>query len=185
MFKELLKKIARTLESARISYLIVGGQAVLLYGEPRLTQDIDITLGVDEKALPLILTLMTAQGIRSRTSRPEAFVKETSVLPCVEQETGIRLDFIFSFSEFETRAIARAKSVDMDGMPVKFISLEDLLVQKIISARPRDLEDIKSILLKNRNCDLPYVMENLDEFEKALDRPLRSVFQELQKQIRY
>ena len=27
--------------------MLIGGQAVLLYGEPRLTRDIDITLGVD------------------------------------------------------------------------------------------------------------------------------------------
>ena len=27
--------------------MIIGGQAVLLYGEPRLTRDIDITLGVN------------------------------------------------------------------------------------------------------------------------------------------
>ncbi|GAH87084.1 unnamed protein product, partial [marine sediment metagenome] len=27
--------------------MIIGGQAVLLYGEPRLTRDIDVTLGDD------------------------------------------------------------------------------------------------------------------------------------------
>jgi len=26
--------------------MVIGGQAVLLYGEPRLTRDIDITLGI-------------------------------------------------------------------------------------------------------------------------------------------
>lgn len=29
--------------------MIIGGQAVMVYGEPRLTKDIDITLGVDIK----------------------------------------------------------------------------------------------------------------------------------------
>ncbi len=46
MFEELLKKIGLALDENAIPYMVIGGQAVLLYGEPRLTRDIDITLGV-------------------------------------------------------------------------------------------------------------------------------------------
>jgi len=46
MFQKLLKKVANELNTHNIPYIVVGGQAVLLYGEPRLTKDIDITLGV-------------------------------------------------------------------------------------------------------------------------------------------
>jgi hypothetical protein len=46
MFKKLLKKIANELNNNNIPYMVIGGQAVLLYGEPRLTKDIDITLGI-------------------------------------------------------------------------------------------------------------------------------------------
>jgi hypothetical protein len=35
--------------------MIIGGQAVLLYGEPRLTKDIDITLGVNVDRLKDLL----------------------------------------------------------------------------------------------------------------------------------
>jgi hypothetical protein len=45
MFEQLLEAIARGLERLSIPYMLIGGQAVLLYGEPRLTCDIDITLG--------------------------------------------------------------------------------------------------------------------------------------------
>jgi hypothetical protein len=47
MFTELLERLAHAFDEARLPYMIIGGQAVLLYGEPRLTRDIDITLGVD------------------------------------------------------------------------------------------------------------------------------------------
>jgi len=46
MFKKLFKKIANELNTHNIPYMIIGGQAILLYGEPRLTKDIDITLGI-------------------------------------------------------------------------------------------------------------------------------------------
>lgn len=45
--KELLKKLSIKLEERNIDYMIIGGQAVLIYGEPRLTKDIDITLGAN------------------------------------------------------------------------------------------------------------------------------------------
>jgi hypothetical protein len=46
MFTPLLERIALGLEKRQIAYMIIGGQAVLIYGEPRLTRDMDVTLGV-------------------------------------------------------------------------------------------------------------------------------------------
>ena len=46
MFKEIIIRIAKAFNENNIPYIIIGGQAVLLYGEPRLTRDIDIILGL-------------------------------------------------------------------------------------------------------------------------------------------
>ena len=54
MFERLLKKIAIQLKKGAIPYMVIGGQAVLLYGEPRLTRDIDITLGMGVNGLDKI-----------------------------------------------------------------------------------------------------------------------------------
>ena len=54
MFQTLLRKIAEALRPVDISYMIIGGQAVLLYGEPRLTKDIDVTLSVGVESLTCI-----------------------------------------------------------------------------------------------------------------------------------
>ncbi len=40
MLERLIEKLAIILEQHKIPYMIIGGQAVLLYGEPRLTKDI-------------------------------------------------------------------------------------------------------------------------------------------------
>ena len=47
MYQSLILRIADAFNKNGIPYMIVGGQAILLYGEPRMTQDIDITLGFD------------------------------------------------------------------------------------------------------------------------------------------
>jgi hypothetical protein len=54
MFGPLLERIAIALDGAGIPYMIIGGQAVLLYGEPRLTKDIDITIGAGPDRLTAV-----------------------------------------------------------------------------------------------------------------------------------
>ena len=56
MFESLIEKIARMLDEAGVRYMIIGGQAVLFYGEPRLTRDIDITLDATLEQLDDILS---------------------------------------------------------------------------------------------------------------------------------
>ncbi len=47
MFEKILSSLGVSLNKHSLRYMICGGQAVLLYGEPRLIRDIDIALGVD------------------------------------------------------------------------------------------------------------------------------------------
>jgi hypothetical protein len=63
-FERLIARIGRELSDRRIPYMLIGGQAVLLHGEPRLTQDIDITLGVDPGDLPTILEACASLRLR-------------------------------------------------------------------------------------------------------------------------
>lgn len=60
MFERVLKKIAFSLEKKKIPYMIIGGQAVLLYGEPRLTKDIDITLGIKSQEYNLLINAISS-----------------------------------------------------------------------------------------------------------------------------
>jgi len=41
MIEKFIKRTAQCLDRQKIPYMIIGGQAVLLYGRPRLTRDID------------------------------------------------------------------------------------------------------------------------------------------------
>ena len=95
MFQKLLGKIARELNKRRIPYMVIGGQAVLLYGDPRMTRDIDVTLGVGPEALPLLSEALQSLGLRSLVEEVPAFVQRTMVLPAQDDESGIRFDFIF------------------------------------------------------------------------------------------
>jgi predicted nucleotidyltransferase len=181
VFKELLSKISKQLEKSRVPYMIIGGQAVLLYGEPRLTKDIDIALGVTPERLLEIESLSKKLNLRILVENPKDFVKKTMVLPVEDEKTGISIDFIFSFSEYEKQAIKRANPVRMMNTDVKFASLEDVVIHKIIAGRARDLEDVETILLKNPKYDEKYIKKWLDKFDNSLKKNFCKTFSRICK----
>jgi hypothetical protein len=102
---------------------------------------------------------------------PETFTRQTMVLPCEDPATGIRVDLVFSFSLYERQALERVQTVRMGEADVRFASLEDLIIHKVIAGRPRDLEDVRIMLIKNPGADLAYCRRWLQEFSAALSEP--------------
>ena len=95
MFQKLLARVANELSNLRIPYIVIGGQAVLLYGEPRLTKDIDITLGIGIDGLERIMNVVAKVPLSVLVNNPEDFVQKTMVLPTRDEKSGIRVDLIF------------------------------------------------------------------------------------------
>jgi predicted nucleotidyltransferase len=176
MFEAILARTARALDAAGIPYMVIGGQAVLLYGEPRLTKDIDVTLGVSLDRLDDVLAMAKDAGLEPLVD-PGTFTRETMVLPCRDPDSDIRLDLVLSHSRYEQEALARARTVETGGAAVRFASPEDLVVHKIVAGRPRDLEDVRSVLLKNPDIDRGLILRCLAEFESALEEPFRQRFE--------
>jgi hypothetical protein len=184
VFEILLSKIAGELKLLKIDYMVIGGQAVLLYGEPRLTKDIDITLGIDSDQLSLILEFLQKLKLEVLVDSAEEFVNRTKVLPVADSASGIRVDFIFSSSEFEKSALKRTTAIKHGKTAIKYASLEDLIIHKIIAGRPRDIEDINSMLIKHSDFDRKYIQYWLGEFDKSLDTSYLNSFESLANRIK-
>ncbi|MCB4792080.1 MAG: nucleotidyltransferase [Elusimicrobia bacterium] len=165
MIQVLIKKLAEALDRNNIPYMVIGGQAVLLYGSVRLTRDINVTLGIGTDKLEIVKKLCRDLNLSMIPGKSDEFVYETMVLPVEEKNIKIRVDFIFSFSEYEKQAINRVNRVIIEDYPVKFTSMEDLIVHKIFAGRAVDLEDIKNILIKNNDkINYEYIKKCLKEF---------------------
>jgi len=184
VFQKILRTVARELKQTSIPYMVIGGQAVLIYGEPRLTRDIDVTLGIGVSELARIKKVLPAMGLKILVKNEREFVERTMVLPTKDKESEIRVDFIFSFSPYERQAIGRARDIKVGRTQVKFASLEDVVIHKVISGRPRDLEDIKSILVKNPKYDSDYISGWLKEFDRSLNQNFLETFKKTEEEIR-
>lgn len=171
MLSEVLERVARALAAARIPYMVIGGQAVLVHGEPRLTRDIDVTLGVSLDRLADVVSAAAAAGLKPLVD-PESFARETMVLPCSDAASGVRVDLVLSESGFERDAIRRAIAVRIGSTDVSFVTAADLVVQKIVAARPRDLEDVRAIVARQPRLDREHVERLLRKMEEATELPL-------------
>jgi hypothetical protein len=169
VFEEILVLIAEVLSRRSIPYLVVGGQAVLLHGEPRLTRDIDVTLAMGPDRTDDLLALAAEMGLSTLPENPRSFIADTLVLPALHERTGVRVDFILAFTPYEEQAMDRAAVRTLRGQEVRFASAEDTLLLKLFAGRPRDLEDGRSILVRNPSLDLAYVRRWLAVFDESTD----------------
>lgn len=170
-FAATLARIAREFADRQLRFIVIGGQAVLVHGEPRLTQDIDLTVDAAPDRLPDVLDAISAARLSPLPSDVAAFVRDTFVLPAEDVESGIRVDIVFSATPYEATAIERAELIELGGQSVPFASAEDLLLHKLFAGRPRDLEDAAGIVRrKGKDLDWSYVRHWASEFSAVPGR---------------
>ncbi len=166
-----LAALTTELGRARLPFMLIGGQAVLLHGAPRVTEDVDATLGAEPARLASLLEACSVLGLVPIPQNVESFVAETFVLPVRHAGTGVRVDFIFSSTDYERGAIARAERVELAGTAVPFATAEDLIIHKLFAARPRDLEDVRGVLLrKGDSLDWAYMEKWARDFANVPGR---------------
>ena len=170
-FAAFIARIARELTGRQLPFMLIGGQAVLLHGQPRLTEDIDITLGVDPGHLQRLLDVCVALGLDPLPDDVPAFVRDTFVLPARHPDTAMRVDFIFSTTAYEQHAIGRAVRVVLCGVSVPFATAEDLVIHKLFAGRARDIEDAVGVARRQGGAlDWAYVERWAREFASVPGR---------------
>ncbi len=165
-----LGTLVRFLEERRVPYMVIGGIANLVWGEPRATLDIDVSVLVEEAGWrDLIRELRKNFQIMPRN--PVAFLRDTHVLP-IETSEGVRIDLLWAMLSYEHKAIARATLEEVAGHRVRVCRPEDLIIHKIISERPKDRQDVEAIVRhQGARLDRAYLTRMVAGLAQALDRP--------------
>jgi hypothetical protein len=164
-----IHEITAALDSEQIQYAVIGGIANAIWGEPRATIDVDVTVSVDDEDLPRIIGILGRQ-FRAAVSDPVVFARQTRVLP-LDTADRVRIDVMFALLPFELEAIRRAKDIAIAGRTVRVVTAEDLILMKIISDRPRDIADAEAIVRRRTGqLDRSYLEPRIRELASALER---------------
>lgn len=182
MSEPLLEKISEALNKKRIEYIVIGGQAVLVYGYARFTNDIDVLIGTDITKISLVNEICEEFGLTRL--KDDEFTRKTNVVPLFDQNTNFRTDLIFCFTDFEREAINMAVTTVKNGVPVRFATVEDLILMKLYASRAVDIEDIKKLLMLNKNIDLEHVYKWLTRFDEDPESNLTKKFKNIIESIK-
>ncbi|HVF34423.1 MAG TPA: nucleotidyl transferase AbiEii/AbiGii toxin family protein [Candidatus Saccharimonadia bacterium] len=164
----LVADLGRALEGVR--WCLIGAQAAVIYGSTRATLDVDASVAIPEHERERLLHRLEMERFHPRIEEPLEFAARTRVLLLVHRPTAIPVDLVLAGAGIEEEFLARAHLIDLDGTNVPVISPEDLVASKMLAGRPRDLEDVESVLRRRRGVDLAEVRDLLVIFEQALDR---------------
>ena len=168
--EEALVDLTQVLARHGIGYMVIGGLAAAVWGEPRTTLDVDVTVWVPDARIAALIEKL-AERFDVLVSDPTGFIARTRVLP-MRTRAGIRIDLIFGLLSFEEAAIRRAVDVSVGGTTVRFCSPEDLILHKIISTRERDLADARAVVVRRlASLDLGYLEPRIRELASLLERP--------------
>jgi hypothetical protein len=152
------------------SFCIVGGLAVLRWGKPRTTQDVDITLitgfGTEESFVDKLLA-----QFGTRRSDAREFALHNRVL-LLQSTSGIGIDVALGGFPFEELAVRRATPFEFEpGLSLITASAEDIVVMKAFAGRPQDWADTLGILRAQRVLDWPYIIEQLTPLCELKESP--------------
>jgi hypothetical protein len=166
---ELLATLSKVLASWGRWY-VFGAQAVIAYGVPRLSADVDVTLRLVPDEPQRFARDMEAAGFGLRIDDPD-FVRRTRVMPFVHLATAMPLDVVLAGSGLEDEFLDRARAVDVGGTTVPLIDPEDLIIAKVLAGRPKDLEDATGLWgLLGQEMDAGRIRRILRLLEEALSQ---------------
>jgi uncharacterized nucleotidyltransferase DUF6036 len=164
---ELLAAAAPVL-SAWGRWYLFGAQAVIAYGVPRLSADVDITLALTPEIPGQFADHMARAGFSLRIDDAD-FVRRTRVMPFVHDATAMPLDVVLADSGLEQEFLDRARPIHIGGTQVPVIDLADLIVAKILAGRTKDVDDAKGLWrIHRQTVDGGRIRHVLRELEQAL-----------------
>lgn len=150
-FEELLS----CLNAEGVQYLVVGGYAVGEHAQPRATKDLDIFIGPDFGNAVAVWRALAKFGAPLGDVTPRDLVEPGSIFRI--GTPPIAVDFLRDIDgiDFE-QAISRREFATINagtGLLAPFISLGDLIANKLAAGRPQDLGDVEALRLAARERD--------------------------------
>ncbi len=138
------REFIRSLNDNQVRYLVVGGYAVAFHGHPRYTKDIDVWVDRSRKNANKIMAALEQFGFATLELSVDDFLEPDQVVQL--GYPPIRIDLLTGLTgvSFET-CYDNRKVVNVEGLQINFINLENLRANKKATGRYQDLADLENL----------------------------------------
>lgn len=182
---DLLEKVVEALVVLKIPYFVTGSVASMAYGEPRLTNDIDVVAAIRETHIPGLVAAFPEEEFYLSEEAVRDAVRMRSQFNLIHPASGLKVDFMIpKESEFNRSRFARARSIrPASAYEARFASPEDVIVKKMEyyqeGGSEKHLRDIAGILkISAGEIDVQYLTEWADRLG------LMPVWEAVQRRLR-
>lgn len=177
-------EVQRFLDAKAWPNCVIGGIAVQRWGEPRLTEDVDLTLltgfGHEEAYVEALLARYQA-----RVESPREFALAHRVV-LLRTSDGVGIDIALGGLPFERDTVARATDFEFaSGERIRTCSAEDLAVMKALASRDQDWIDVKGVLIRQgERLDWTLILSQLRPLCELKEAPeIVTRLERLRKQV--
>ncbi len=161
-------RISADLARARIRHAISGAVAMTAHGVGRSTFDIDILVVAPSVRLPEVFALVRRHGFAGDDRELIESLRDRYV--AVLEGGPIKVEVLVPVLPYHGTLVDRAVVHDVEGVKVPFVSLEDLIVLKMLWRRPKDIADIHALIAAGgADLDADYVRSTLASILPADD----------------
>jgi predicted nucleotidyltransferase len=138
------KDILQSLSAEKAKFLLVGAYALAVHGYPRSTMDIDFWVKPDADNANAVFRALEHFGAPTGNISPSDLQAADTIF-----QIGIaprRIDIITSIDGLSfDEAYAHSTSVEIEGIPVRVLSVEDIIINKRSTGRTKDLADVEML----------------------------------------
>lgn len=147
MFSHDFKELLSAFNARRVKYLIVGGYAVALHAQPRATKDLDLFVQPDSANAQAIFAALAEFGAPLEGLSPEDFIDPDSFFRMGTAPQMAEIIPRISGVDFDQAWERRVEAVidKSSGLKANFISVGDLMTNKVAAGRPQDIADLEAV----------------------------------------
>ncbi len=172
---DFFQRVIKVLEEHEIDYMIVGSVASMIYGEPRLTRDIDIVIELPPNLGPKLTQIFPS----SHYYLPPSEIIGQEIINrrqfnLIEVISSLKVDFIVRKTDLHAVAeFGRKRKVSITETLDAFVaSPEDVIIRKLKYFKEgqssKHISDIKGILV-HTSVDMKYLQKWVDELGFAAE----------------
>lgn len=166
-----LRAVQQLIEQFESQGIVIGGAAICLLGQPRLTADVDALLLVSNQDIPRLLALADKVGFVPRRKDIETFARRNRVILLRHPETASDVDISMGAMPLEVEMVERSRLMRYGNLSVRLPTVEDLIILKAIAHRPKDMLDIASLIKIYPKLDRARIEKWVREYAELMEMP--------------
>lgn len=176
--EEILKTVVEYFDSNDIEYVLVGGIAVIVYGNPRTTVDLDLVVKIDKAEMRDFAAYLQREGFFSDVDDMKQAFEDQTHFSAEERDSLFRLDIKGVYDQKDKVTLKNRKKIEFEGITMYVASPEDTIANKLYYGSEQDIEDAESIYVRQEDeldygyleerCEALEVMDELRDMEKEI-----------------